>query len=187
MASPDYREADAIAVRATVKLLDGPLDLTRPTPCAGWDLGDLLAHMTIQHLGFAAAARGESWSLAQWAPRPLGADPAATYAAAASEVLDAFGSVDDLDGKITLAEIAPVPIAAWRGISAHTIDYVVHGWDVAQALGKDWTLPEEVLVETRPIAEGVPETSKAFAAPIAAPPDASTMDMILLRLGRVPR
>ena len=38
-------------------------DLSRPTPCAGWNLSDLLTHMTVQHRGFAAAAHG------------LGADP----------------------------------------------------------------------------------------------------------------
>ena len=32
-------------------------DLVRPTPCEDWDLLDLLAHMTVQHRGFAAAAR----------------------------------------------------------------------------------------------------------------------------------
>ena len=32
--------------------------LTLPTPCAGWTLADLLTHMTAQHHGFAAAARG---------------------------------------------------------------------------------------------------------------------------------
>ena len=41
---------------------DWPIS-TEPTPCEGWTLADLLAHMTVQHRGFAAAARG------------LGADP----------------------------------------------------------------------------------------------------------------
>ena len=35
-----------------------PADFGRPTPCEGWTLFDLLAHMTVQHRGFAAAARG---------------------------------------------------------------------------------------------------------------------------------
>lgn len=32
--------------------------MSRPTPCAGWSLRDLLARMTVQHRGFAAAAAG---------------------------------------------------------------------------------------------------------------------------------
>ncbi|WP_433078511.1 TIGR03086 family metal-binding protein [Dactylosporangium sp. CA-052675] len=186
MAIPDYRAADATAVRASVKLLDGPLDLTLPTPCAGWTLADLLAHMTVQHLGFAAAARGESWPLERWAPQPLGADPAAGYAAAADEVIAAFAAAD-LDRDAQFAELAPVPIPVRRGIGAHAIDYVVHGWDVATTLGRPWELPEDVLETTWPIAEGVPDTTKAFAAPLPVPAGASTMDRILLRLGRVPR
>jgi gas vesicle protein len=39
-----------------------PADLTRPTPCAGWTLHGLLAHMTTQHYGFAAAAAGQEGS-----------------------------------------------------------------------------------------------------------------------------
>ncbi|MGZ8748588.1 MAG: maleylpyruvate isomerase N-terminal domain-containing protein, partial [Mycobacterium sp.] len=42
-------------------------DLARPTPCAGWDLATLLAHMTVQHRGFAAAARGVT-DLDVWDP-----------------------------------------------------------------------------------------------------------------------
>ncbi|MEU7868675.1 TIGR03086 family metal-binding protein [Dactylosporangium sp. NPDC049140] len=186
MAIPDFRTTDATAVRASVALLDGPLDLTRPTPCSGWTLADLLAHMTVQHLGFAAAARGEAWPLERWAPRPLGADPAADYAAAADEVIAAFAAVD-LETPIALAELAPAPLPAWRGIGAHAIDYVVHGWDVATTLGLAWELPEEVLRQALPIAESVPGTTTAFAAALPAPADASTMDRILLRLGRAPR
>jgi uncharacterized protein (TIGR03086 family) len=192
MAIPDFRAADATAVRATVALLDGPLDLTRPTPCAGWAVADLLAHLTVQHLGFAAAARGETWSLAEWAPRPLGPDPAKEYAAAADEVLDAFARLDDLETRVMLAELAPEPIPAWRGIGAHAIDYVVHGWDLARALDRPWSLPEDVLVTTLPIAEAVPDgpnrdrAGASFAHGLPTRPDAPALERILRLLGRSP-
>src|SRR2546430_5013197 len=54
-------------------------DLDRPTPCAGWTVRDLLAHMIGQHYGFAAAASGEPTELADWRPRPVGDDPAGGY------------------------------------------------------------------------------------------------------------
>ncbi|MGH7292829.1 MAG: maleylpyruvate isomerase N-terminal domain-containing protein, partial [Myxococcota bacterium] len=46
-----------IAVLASIDVVDTvrPEDLHLPTPCAGWNLVDLLAHMTVQHRGFAAA------------------------------------------------------------------------------------------------------------------------------------
>jgi uncharacterized protein (TIGR03086 family) len=192
MTLPDYRPADAIAVRNSVALLSGPLDLARPTPCAGWSLADLLAHMTVQHLGFAAAARGEAWPLERWAPRPPGGDPVAEYAAAAEEVVAAFAAVEALDTPLPLPELAPRPIPAWRGISAHTIDYVVHGWDVARTLGVPLGLPDDVLAAALPIAESVPDgpnrdrDGAAFAHARPIPPDASTLDRILLLLGRDP-
>ena len=192
MAIPDFRAADAAAVRASVALLDGPLDLTRATPCAGWAVADLLAHMTVQHLGFAAAARGETWALADWAPRALGPDPAKEYAAAADEVLAAFAAVADLTTRIACAELAPQPIPAWRGMGAHAIDYVVHGWDLARALDRPWSLPEDVLLATLPVAEGVPDEENrerdgaAFTHALPIPAGASTLDRILLLLGRSP-
>ena len=81
----DLRPADAIAVRASVSVVaqSTPADLDRPTPCAGWDLAALLAHMTAQHRGFAAAAAGHGGDLALWQPVPLGTDPVRAYADAA--------------------------------------------------------------------------------------------------------
>ena len=61
LSGPDLIELDATAVRASVDLVAQltPADLTRPTPCTGWTLHGLLAHMTTQHYGFAAAAAGQ--------------------------------------------------------------------------------------------------------------------------------
>jgi uncharacterized protein (TIGR03083 family) len=56
----DIRPLHRIAVNASVDIVNAvtPGDLDRPTPCAGWNLSDLLTHMTVQHRGFAASARG---------------------------------------------------------------------------------------------------------------------------------
>ncbi|PRC51826.1 TIGR03086 family protein, partial [Mycobacterium sp. ITM-2017-0098] len=70
--------------------------LTLATPCAGWTLADLLTHMTVQHHGFAASARGDGADVSVWRTEPFAdaitADPAGTYAAAAHDVLDAFAA-----------------------------------------------------------------------------------------------
>ena len=98
-------------------------DLERPTPCAGWTLADLLAHMTVQHHGFAAAARGGGDELGIWQPATvadaIAADPAGTYAAAAADVLDAFSADGVLDATFALPEFgagAAFP-GAWRSAS----------------------------------------------------------------------
>ncbi|MFD0887050.1 maleylpyruvate isomerase family mycothiol-dependent enzyme [Streptosporangium algeriense] len=65
-------------------------DLGRPTPCEGWTVADLLAHMTVRHHGFAAAARGTGADLEVWKVRPLGDDAVPLYTRAAEDVLAAF-------------------------------------------------------------------------------------------------
>src|SRR5258705_7417724 len=64
----DFRSFYRAAVLASVDIVDNvtPNDLHRPTPCAGWDLSRLLAHMTVQHRGFAAAASGDGADPARW-------------------------------------------------------------------------------------------------------------------------
>ena len=49
------RHRRALDLSAAMVARVGPGDLIRPTPCADWLLGTLLAHMIGQNLGFAAA------------------------------------------------------------------------------------------------------------------------------------
>jgi uncharacterized protein (TIGR03086 family) len=173
--------ADAAAVSATVELIAQASDLTLPTPCAGWDLGALIAHMTEQHLIFAAAARG-------------GAVPAArTYAEAADLVLAAFAEPGMLDRPIVLTEIHPtMPFPGRQVVGFHLVDYVVHGWDVAVSLGVPFTVSPDVLALTLPIARAVPggearrAPNAAFGPELEVPAGASPLDEILLLLGRSP-
>src|ERR687885_173720 len=86
------------AVTTSVDVVDTvrPADLTKPTPCAGWNLADLIAHMTVQNRGFAAAARGHGEDATVWDPASVAdavaADPATVYAESADDVLDAFAA-----------------------------------------------------------------------------------------------
>src|ERR1700736_5927253 len=91
----DVRPLHRTAVLASVDVVGAVTanDLRRPTPCEGWSLADLLAHMTVQHHGFAAAARGAGAESAVWeaanAADAGAADPVGTHAAPAAGVLDA--------------------------------------------------------------------------------------------------
>jgi uncharacterized protein (TIGR03086 family) len=192
----DLLASHARAVRATVPVVARvrPPDLSRPTPCADWDLGALLAHMTVQHRGFAAAVAGHGGDLESWQPRPLGADPAAEYAEAAESVIAAFARPGAVDRNVLLPEITPQPLPARLVIGFHLVDYVVHGWDVAWALGIAYELPQDVLAAALPIAEGVPDDESRRApgaafAPRVAVPGEDPLDRILGLLGRnvVPR
>jgi uncharacterized protein (TIGR03086 family) len=191
----DVVALDARAVRASVDVvvLAGAADLRRPTPCTGWTLAELLAHMSAQHHGFAAAAAGRGADPQAWRTRPLGADPAATYAAAAEEVLAAFAADGVADARFTLPEISTdVTFSGYRAIGFHFIDYVVHTWDVARALDVRLDLPDDLVLAALPVAEAVPDgpgrlaPGAAFAPRLPEPPGATPMDRVLTLLGRSP-
>jgi uncharacterized protein (TIGR03086 family) len=168
-----------------------PADLARPTPCAGWTLYGLLAHMTTQHHGFAAAANGDG-DLARWRLRSLGEDPIATYRAAADRVLDTFAADGVLDREFPLPEFnRGLMYPARQAISFHFIDYVVHAWDVATALGLPVRFDPALLDVALTVARAVPsgdarlEPGAAFA-PGVPWSGGSRLDKIVAVLGRSP-
>ncbi len=192
----DIVALDARVVRATVSVVSqvGPADLARPTPCADWTLAELLAHMTAQHDGWAAAAAGDGGDLSRWQPGPPAADPVQEYAAAAGRVLAAFGADGVLDREFALAELSPLlRFPAAEAISFHFIDYLVHGWDVARSLGLDPPDYEpDLLAAALPVAQAVPDGELRkqgvvpFAPGISVAGVLSVMDQIVAMLGRSP-
>jgi uncharacterized protein (TIGR03086 family) len=195
MPTIDHRAYDRIAVEASVALVDrvGPADLARPTPCAGWSVADLLAHMAAQHRGFAAAARGDGADLSHWRELPLGDAVAEPYRAAATDVLDSFAGVTALDQRLVLGDLfggADVP--TYRAIGFHLIDYVVHSWDVARALDTTVSFSDDLLAAALPIAQAVPDRENrrvpraSFAPGLPVAADAPVLDQILALLGRSP-
>ncbi|MFI6499605.1 TIGR03086 family metal-binding protein [Nonomuraea typhae] len=184
----NFVSLDARAVRASRAVVDqvGVADLDRPTPCAGWTLRDLLAHMIGQHYGFAAAARGEA-DPDHWKPRDPGADPAAAYRAAAGHVLTAFGAAGP---DFPLPELGRTFPAA-QAVSFHFIDYVVHAWDVAKTLGVDLEIDPDLLGPALKVAEAVPGGQARLAPGASFGPritwtGGTRLDEIVALLGRSP-
>ena len=195
----DLRPFHRTAIESSIEVVAAVAtdDLRRPTPCAGWTLADLLAHMTAQHRGFAAAARGNGADLAVWDPATIAdrvaADPASTYAAAAADVLDAFAADDVLETAFALPELGPgASFPGALAIGFHFVDYVVHGWDVARSIGAHFELPADVVTAVLPVALAVPDgefragEGAAFGPAFAADDGLSYFDRVLLHLGRSP-
>jgi uncharacterized protein (TIGR03086 family) len=171
-------------------------DLGLPTPCAGWDLRALLEHMTGQDHGFAAAVRaahgGGEVEVSAFAPRPLGPSPAATLTAGLDELVAAF--VDGADSPVLLPEFgARLPLPTVAGM--HLVDTLVHGWDVAAALGVQAgyvaQLDAEAVAAGLTIAEQVPdgpprEAAGVFGPVVAAEAGADAWTRTLTLLGRDP-
>jgi uncharacterized protein (TIGR03086 family) len=191
----DIRDLDRRAVQLSVDVVAqvGPDDLSWATPCSAWTLGDLLAHMTAQHHGFAAAAAGRGEDLTAWAVRPAGPDAVARYRAAASDVIAAFAKLSTLDERFTLPEVSTeFTFSARRAIGFHFIDYVVHAWDAARALGVPYILLDEFAETALTIAAAVPDGDNrlrpnASFAPGLPPADGQPpLGRILMLLGRSP-
>jgi uncharacterized protein (TIGR03086 family) len=160
MPAEDIVGLDARAVRASVQVVSqvSTADLARPTPCADWTLAGLLAHMTAQHNGFAAAAAGNGADLVHWQTGAPVADPVGEYAAAAERVMAAFAAEGGPAREFALPEISTaLRFPAPQAIGFHLVDYVVHGWDVARALGRNYDLDPDVLEAALPIARSVPD------------------------------
>jgi uncharacterized protein (TIGR03086 family) len=120
-------------------------------------------------------------------------DPVGEYTAAAERVLRAFAADGVLSREFALPEIDPkATFPGGLAISFHFVDYVVHGWDVARALGVGYELDDEVLDVALAIAQAVPddETRRrpgaAFAPAVPVDAGAVKLDRVVARLGRRP-
>ncbi|MBA3368845.1 MAG: TIGR03086 family protein [Geodermatophilaceae bacterium] len=195
MTVPDLRELHARVVRASVSVVArvSTGDLARATPCGDWQLSDLLAHMTVQHDGFAAAAAGNGGDISLWAVQPFGPASISEYAAAADRVLTAFAEDGVLGREFALPEISPVTtFPGSQAIRFHLVDYVVHGWDVARAIDVPFSLDPDLLDTGLKIAQSVPDGPErlrpgaAFAPGVATAEGAPILDRIVALLGRDP-
>jgi uncharacterized protein (TIGR03086 family) len=187
-----HREVMEISIAAVEHLAVG--DLARPTPCDGWSLHQLLAHMIGQNIGFAAAAASPDagQDRAVFADRPVGDHPAVEYADSARRVIDAFSDPDLLSRTMYLPEVrGGMTFPARVAIGFHLVDYVVHSWDVARSLGTTVSFGDDVLSAALAVAEAVPEEAKgidvatAFGLAVRIH-GGSVLDRIVATLGRSP-
>ncbi|MEV0144906.1 MULTISPECIES: TIGR03086 family metal-binding protein [unclassified Nonomuraea] len=166
------------------------VDLDRPTPCAEWNLGELLRHMVSENHGFAANVAG---SPAQGAVRPggdLGDDPFGAYHDSAAAVTAAFAAPDVYERQAEIPEFGVFP--ARIAISMHLVDVLVHGWDVAMSIDVSYRPDDELVASALTTASLWPDTSKtrgpgaAFDSRVPVAADAPAFQRLLGLLGRSP-
>ncbi len=192
---PDIRDLDRRALAVTVEIVNqSRMDqLGLPTPCDQWSLRQLLAHMTGQNYGFAAAAEGETADRAVFSDRPVDEDPHGIFARSAARAGAAFGAGGVLGRRLWLPEIRegmtfPAPAA----IGFHFLDYVVHGWDVARTIGVPARFDPDLIEAALAIARQVPggayreRAGAQFKQVIEVGEDAPPQDKLVAILGRSP-
>jgi len=165
-----------------------PDDLDRPTPCVGWDLRALLAHMTGQDRGFAAAVLADVPQEA-FVPREPTVD---AWTAGAEVVVAAFAAADP-ERPVLLPEFAGRRFPLHVVIGFHLLDTLVHGWDVAATLGVDVNYDDDLRAAAHVQAQRVPTGAArtapgaAFAPVLVSAEEATSWDHTLALLGRDPR
>lgn len=189
----DLRGLDRRASEATCHIMASVPDeaLRRPTPCAEWDLAALLRHMTANNHGFADAAEGKPGDPDVWAGPPLGADWQAAYQESARRVAKAFADDAVLDRTVEVPGYGMMPGS--RAIGMHFIDYLVHGWDVARAVGQDPVLDEESCRTVLTMGQRWPDVPQVWGGPgapwgnrVPVTDDAPAAARMLGFLGRSP-
>ncbi len=163
-------------------------DLGRDTPCAGWDLATLLAHMVGQHIGFTTAVREGDAPREAYEPVPF---DAASWADSVELLQQAFAAADLAAEvhEIELHPTRPLPVAVLVG--AQLLDTAVHTWDVARSLGLDYepspAIADAVLAIATPIPDGPGREAPGAAFAHAVTGEFMTpWSRALAVLGRVP-
>jgi len=180
--------AGAISYTLGVCALVGPGDMTLPTPCADWNLGVLLAHLSDSMADLETAIRTGTLDLDRPQDHAVG-DPAETLRDRAAQLLCAAYGYDGLERFVTVGGL-PVP----AGLVACTgaVEIAVHGWDVSAArdgAGSRGARPIPAALATRMLRLGpllVTGREGLFAMPVEVPAQAGPGDRLVGYLGRRP-
>jgi uncharacterized protein (TIGR03086 family) len=148
--------------------------LSLPTPCEGWDVRRLVAHLVHAPRTFVAMAQGEE---IDWAadPPPISSGWAADFRSGADDLIHLWHEAGD---------------AAQGGqVDWQTAEFAVHTWDLAHAVGYPHELDAEAaerglsFMSRSLTAEN---RGHAFGPPRSVPDDAPAPDRLAAFAGRDP-
>ena len=184
-AGPDSPPADELeCAEATFAVLQHVLhgiaddDLAKQTPCREFDVAALTDHLmnSITVIGGAAGAQTPERDQTDSVERQV--------VLAARPALDAWKR-RGLDGNVAFGS-NEAPAKMMAGILC--LEFLVHAWDYAAALGRDVSAPDSlsdyVMGLARNIITPQGRTNVGFDDPIEVPDDASALDQLLAFTGR---
>lgn len=184
---PDSPPADELdSAEASLAVLQHVLhpiaadDLSKQTPCREFDIAGLTDHLlnSITVIGGAAGAESPDRDPADSVERQV--------IAAARPALDAWHR-RGLDGTVKFGD-SEAPARVMAGILS--VEFLVHAWDYASALGAAVDAPDSLTDYVMELAQGVitPQgrSTAGFDAPVDVPADAGALDKLLAYTGRNP-
>src|SRR5438552_12951524 len=158
-----------------------------PTPCAEFDVRALLNHMVIGNDRFAKSAGGEPAEAVPLTGDFLHDDALKSYRESAAAVSEAWRAPGALE------RTARLPFGDFPGAFAlgiHTVEAIVHGWDLAKATGQPTELDPELHAvawrNTKDIDDSFRGPGRPFGPAVKAPAGASDTARLMAWLGRDP-
>lgn len=142
-----------------------PTHLSRPTPCATWNLDQLLDHMADALDAFTDGAAGR-----------VDVDPprreldvrVAVLQTKACGLLGAWNA----PGTPSVVRVGGLPVPTGVVVRAAALEIATHGWDVAQATGRRTPVPDALARELCRVAPHLvadDDRGERFAAPLPLP------------------
>lgn len=116
-----------------------PEHLDRATPCAQWNVRQVINHMVTGNLAFAAIVGGEA--LPDRDADRVGDAPTTAFADAAGSLRAALADEGVMERAYSSA-IGEVPGSTL--LQMRVTEMIVHGWDVAQATGQPTNIAPEI-------------------------------------------
>lgn len=168
-------------------------DLTRPTPCPAYALGDLIEHVGGMAIAFTAAASKERDARTDQAPPGDAARLSADWRERIPRDLRALGLAWQEPGAwLGMTRIAGMDTPAETVGLVLADELAVHGWDVARASRQPYACEPDVLEAARqflemfasPDAPSGPEVP--FGPATVLLPEAPLLDRVVALAGRDP-
>jgi uncharacterized protein (TIGR03086 family) len=168
-------------VRAT-----SPEQYELSTPCAKWNVRDLLNKLVWLPHQCAAALRGSDLPAADERDF-IGDDAVAAYRRAADELLTGMSQPERMTGTVALP-FGEMFAATW--VRFVFVDQVAHGWDLATATGQDPAIPPSLLEVAEPLARGefsgISRRPESFDVEVPVSDSATPTERFVAFLGRDP-
>ena len=161
-------------------------DLDRPTPCEDWTVRDLLGHLLSLTAHFATVARHEA-GLRGGPPTELPPDWRALLEARLADLAAAWHEPGAWEGEGAAGGVA-MPNAQLGVVALEEV--VLHGWDLARAVGAPFTVAEDDLAPVAGFVAGFEHASTEQRAGLYGPTVEAGDDgfaRVLALAGRDPR
>ncbi|MFD6918224.1 TIGR03086 family metal-binding protein [Streptomyces virginiae] len=163
----------------------------RPTPCAQWNVTQVLQHAAGDQLAYAARLTGGPGPTEDpFAPSgTLTGPPADLLEPALAAAGEAFAGVAPGEGEVAVP-LPPFSVPAETAVGAAALDAAVHAWDIAVATGRPPGLTDALAAALRPAADALAEPLRGFAygpvVPLAPGAGDGAAARLLVFLGRDP-